>query len=100
MGRIGESSFSDSSATTLQHSHETDRQPVIVGALCGQVLSAEARRPNVIFILTDDQGWGDAHFAGHPYVKTPNLDRFASQSTWFKQFYVAERSARQADAPS
>lgn len=48
-----------------------------------------ARRPNVIFVLTDDQGWADAGFAGHPYVKTPHLDRFASQSTWFKQFYVA-----------
>ncbi len=46
-------------------------------------------KPNVIFILTDDQGWGDAGFAGHPYAKTPNLDRLASQGTWFKQFYVA-----------
>src|SRR5678815_4698635 len=48
-----------------------------------------ANRPNVIFILTDDQGWNDAHFAGHPYVRTPNLDCFANQSTWFRQFYVA-----------
>ncbi len=48
-----------------------------------------ASKPNVIFILTDDQGWNDAHFAGHPYVKTPNLDKFASQSTWLRQFYVA-----------
>lgn len=47
------------------------------------------RKPNVIFILTDDQGWGDARFAGHPYVKTPNLDRLATGGTWFKQFYVA-----------
>ncbi len=46
-------------------------------------------KPNVIFILTDDQGWGDARFAGHPYVQTPNLDRLAAQSTWFQQFYVA-----------
>ena len=45
--------------------------------------------PNVIFILTDDQGWADARFAGHPYAKTPNLDRLASQGTWFRQFYVA-----------
>lgn len=52
------------------------------------VRSAESR-PNVIFILTDDQGWGDAGFAGHPYVKTPNLDRLAREGTWFKQFYVA-----------
>ncbi|MFN9719321.1 MAG: sulfatase-like hydrolase/transferase [Planctomycetota bacterium] len=43
----------------------------------------------MIFILTDDQGWNDARFAGHPYVKTPNLDRFASQSLWIRQFYVA-----------
>jgi arylsulfatase A-like enzyme len=50
---------------------------------------APARRPNVIFILTDDQGWGDAHFAGHPYVKTPHLDRLAREGTWFRQFYVA-----------
>ena len=51
--------------------------------------AAETKRPNVIFILTDDQGWADAKFAGHPYVQTPNLDRLASQGTWFKQFYVA-----------
>ncbi|MFM2132341.1 MAG: Arylsulfatase, partial [Verrucomicrobiota bacterium] len=44
-------------------------------ALLLLTLSAHARPPNVIFILTDDQGWGDAKFAGHPYVKTPNLDR-------------------------
>ena len=53
------------------------------------VVRAAEKKPNVIFILTDDQGWNDAHFAGHPYVKTPNLDKFASQSTWFRQFYVA-----------
>lgn len=43
----------------------------------------------MIFILTDDQGWQDAAFAGHPYVKTPHLDALAAQSTWFRQFYVA-----------
>ncbi|MBX7209577.1 MAG: sulfatase-like hydrolase/transferase [Verrucomicrobiaceae bacterium] len=53
------------------------------------LITAAEKKPNVIFILTDDQGWNDAHFAGHPYVKTPNLDKFASQSTWFRQFYVA-----------
>ncbi len=57
--------------------------------LCGTLGAADARRPNVIFILTDDQGWNDARFAGHPYVKTPNLDKFASQGTWLRQFYVA-----------
>ena len=67
--------------------------PVLCAALLGwfsvtSVLHA-ARKPNVIFILTDDQGWNDARFAGHPYVRTPNLDKFADQGTWFRQFYVA-----------
>ena len=57
--------------------------------LSSSIHAADAKKPNVIFILTDDQGWNDAHFAGHPYVKTPNLDKFASQSTWIRQFYVA-----------
>lgn len=64
--------------------------PTPLLALLALVFTAHAAKPpNVIFILTDDQGWNDAHFAGHPYVKTPNLDKFASQGTWFRQFYVA-----------
>jgi len=31
--------------------------------------------PNIIFILTDDQGYGDGHLFGHPYMKTPAIDR-------------------------
>lgn len=46
-------------------------------------------RPNVIFLLTDDQGWGDAAFAGHPYLVTPGLDRLASEGTRIQQFYTA-----------
>jgi len=47
------------------------------------------RRPNVIFVLTDDQGWGDAAAWGHPYILTPNLDRLTREGTRFSQFYVA-----------
>ncbi len=57
--------------------------------VAGMGPAAASERPNVIFILTDDQGWADARFAGHPYVRTPNLDRLAREGTWFKQFYVA-----------
>ncbi|MBN1672872.1 MAG: sulfatase-like hydrolase/transferase [Kiritimatiellae bacterium] len=46
-------------------------------------------RPNIIFILTDDQGWGDGKSFGHPYMKTPSIDRLAREGAWFKQFYVA-----------
>lgn len=44
--------------------------------------------PNVLFIFTDDQGWGDAGSFGHPYLKTPNIDRLTTEGTWYKQFYV------------
>jgi len=62
---------------------------LLLSTLSPQTCFAAEKKPNVIFILTDDQGWNDAHFAGHPYVKTPNLDAFASQSTWVRQFYVS-----------
>jgi len=45
-------------------------------------------RPNIIFIFADDWGWGDLGCYGHDRLKTPNLDRLASQSTLFTQFYV------------
>lgn len=61
----------------------------LIATLLLAPLAAGSDRPNVIFILTDDQGWGDAHFAGHPYVKTPSLDKLAAQSIWLRQFYVA-----------
>ncbi len=46
------------------------------------------KKPNVVFILTDDQGFGDVGFNGNPFVKTPNIDAMASQAAIFDQFYV------------
>ena len=40
---------------------------------------SEAERPNVILIMTDDQGWGDTGYNGHPHLKTPNLDRMSRE---------------------
>jgi N-acetylgalactosamine-6-sulfatase len=50
--------------------------------------AATTQKPNVIFILTDDLGWGDLGCYGHPHIKTPHLDRLAKQGTLFTQFYV------------
>ncbi|MGE4489927.1 MAG: sulfatase, partial [Kiritimatiellales bacterium] len=47
---------------------------------------AEAR-PNVLFILSDDLGWGDPSCYGNHRFKTPSLDRLASQGILFTQFY-------------
>ena len=49
--------------------------------------SGETSRPNIVFILTDDQGYGDAAAFGHPYLKTPNLDRLRREGRWFQNFY-------------
>src|SRR5262245_6205748 len=48
-----------------------------------------ADRPNVLLVITDDQGYGDLGVHGNPIVRTPNLDAFAKQSTWLKNFYVS-----------
>lgn len=45
-------------------------------------------RPNFIFILTEDMGFGDLACYGHPYAKTPNIDRLAAEGTKFVRFYV------------
>lgn len=55
-------------------------------------LSAEAEsdsRPNILFIFADDWGWGDLSCHGHPYIKTPNIDRLAAEGTDFHNFTVA-----------
>jgi arylsulfatase A-like enzyme len=48
-----------------------------------------ATRPNILFIFGDDWGWGDLSCHGHPYVKTPNIDRLAAEGTDFHRFTVA-----------
>jgi arylsulfatase A-like enzyme len=50
-------------------------------------------QPNLILIITDDQGYGDLGFTGNHHLKTPELDRFASQSISFTNFYVSPVSA-------
>lgn len=46
-------------------------------------------RPNVVLIMTDDQGYGDFSCMGHPYVKTPQMDNLKSESVSFDNFVVA-----------
>ena len=45
--------------------------------------------PNVILIITDDQGYGDLNFNGNPNIITPALDNFAAESVRFNNFYVS-----------
>jgi len=45
-------------------------------------------RPNVILIMTDDQGYGDMASTGNPIIQTPNLDEFHSEAVRFTDFHV------------
>src|SRR5438552_2919088 len=45
-------------------------------------------RPNIVFILMDDMRWDCMSCAGHPFIKTPNLDRLANEGAMFNNFFV------------
>ena len=50
-------------------------------------------KPNVIILMTDDQGYGDFSWSGNPVLKTPNLDKLHDESIRFTDFHVAPASA-------
>lgn len=63
--------------------------PVVLALLLmvnGRAFAAD--RPNIVFILADDLGYGDLKCYGHPYARTPNLDKLAEQGTRFTQYYA------------
>lgn len=53
------------------------------------ISQAKAERPNVLLILTDDQGWGDLGAHDNDIVKTPTLDGLATESVRLDRFYVS-----------
>ncbi|MCK9254095.1 MAG: sulfatase-like hydrolase/transferase [Clostridiales bacterium] len=50
--------------------------------------NTQARKPNVLFILTDDQRFDTIHALGNPEIWTPNLDRLAARGTAFTQAHI------------
>jgi len=60
----------------------------LILSLATPAIAAEPS-PNIVLILADDWGWGDLGCHGHPWLRTPNIDRLASEGTEFYQFTVA-----------
>ncbi|HAV13133.1 MAG TPA: arylsulfatase [Opitutae bacterium] len=73
---------------------KTIRTPLLFGLSLISLLgasahAAEPQQPNIIIILNDDQGYQDLGCYGSPDIKTPNVDRLASEGIRFTDFYVA-----------
>ncbi|MBT4691829.1 MAG: sulfatase-like hydrolase/transferase, partial [Planctomycetaceae bacterium] len=62
---------------------------MIIGMALSSTATTASDKPNILFIFADDWGWGDLGCHGHPYVKTPNIDRLAHEGTDFHRFTVA-----------
>lgn len=53
-----------------------------------QVGAVAANRPNIVLMMSDDQGWGETSYNGHPYLKTPVLDEMAASGLRLDRFYL------------
>lgn len=60
----------------------------LIGPIIPEALAAAEKKPNILFILTDDHRYDAFSCMGHPVVKTPNLDRIANEGANFKNAFV------------
>ncbi|MBN2632283.1 MAG: sulfatase-like hydrolase/transferase, partial [Bacteroidales bacterium] len=61
---------------------------LLSGCNRGPGAAERERRPNIIFILTDDQRWDAIGYAGNQIIRTPEMDRLAQEGTWFRNAFV------------
>lgn len=66
---------------------------LLVSCISAVVAQAATSQPNIIFVMTDDQGYGDLACHGHPFLQTPNLDKLYAESTRFTDYHVSPTCA-------
>ena len=64
------------------------RLPFLILATLALLLANTQASPNVVVILTDDQGWGDLSLHGNTNLDTPNIDKLAADGAQFDRFFV------------
>lgn len=65
------------------------RRQFCSGTAASAVAAAASRPPNFVLVYVDDMGYGDLGVFGHPTIRTPNVDRMASEGAKFTSFYSA-----------
>ena len=74
--------------------------PAAPGPVPDSTEPGDSLPPNIILIITDDQGYGPVGRHGHPWIQTPNLDRLYDQSTRFTRFLVSPTFSNRTDQGS
>lgn len=63
----------------------------LIAAAVPAAFGQDLKRPNVVIILTDDQGWRDVGYQGSPHAQTPHIDAMAANGVRFDYFYAAQQ---------
>ncbi len=63
--------------------------PLLFLTACGQATASAAERPNIVFVMTDDQGYWDTGATENPHIETPNMDRLAGEGARLNRYYAA-----------
>ncbi len=61
---------------------------IVAAAISQPAFAKEAEKPNVVIVITDDQGYGDLAFTGNPAIQTPTIDKLRTQGTLLNNFHV------------
>lgn len=73
---------------TMPLSQTITRRSLLAAAGAAPLMAAAGRRPNVVVLLADDQGWGDLSIHGNTNLSTPNIDSLARDGALGERFYV------------
>ncbi|MBI1356112.1 MAG: sulfatase-like hydrolase/transferase [Acidobacteria bacterium] len=64
------------------------RLPSLILCAAAVLGAAVPERPNIVYVMADDMGYGDLGVQGHPYIRTPNIDRLAREGVRLTDFYA------------
>ncbi len=72
----------------ITHSIRLAILAILASSLATAANAFAVEKPNVVIVITDDQGYGDLGFTGNPAIKTPNIDKLRTQGTLLNNFHV------------